>query len=127
MAAAKEALAAIEFEGFAQDTMIVATRRKGPDAVAAGQLGSYFGYPILLALPAELHPGTAAELQQGALARVLVIGGVEAVSDAGVEEIAALTGGAVERLGGDPHRDRRGAAGPPARPADEDPELDSYE
>jgi len=42
---ADEVLDNLEFEGVAQDTIIVATRGNWPDAVTAGQIGAWWGYP----------------------------------------------------------------------------------
>ena len=88
-------------DGVPDSTMILATSGNWPDAVTAGQMGSWWGYPILLTPPTQLHPETAAMLQQHRPSTVLVIGGTGVVSDDVVAQVEAITGpGSVERLGG---------------------------
>ena len=91
-----------DFDGnVPQGTMIVATSGNWPDAVTAGQISSFWGFPILLTPPGSLHPETAAMLQQHRPSTVLVIGGEAAVSAPVVDQIEAITGlGSVDRLGG---------------------------
>lgn len=84
------------------DSVIVATGSNWPDAVTVGQIGSWWGIPILLT-PAEgpLNGDTAVALAALDPGQVLVAGGNTAVSDATVAEIEVLTGaGSVRRLGG---------------------------
>lgn len=81
-------------------TVIVATRSNWPDAVAAGQLGAYWGMPILLTQHDVLPEPTRAALAELEPVRILVIGGTGVVSDAVVVEIGQVTGVGVERLGG---------------------------
>lgn len=97
---ADEVVAAFGEDGApAQDTMIVATGANWPDAVTAGQLGAWWGIPVLLTPPDLLHPATRAALESHEPATVLVIGGTAAVSEAVAAEIGAL-GSDVARLGG---------------------------
>ena len=87
-------------DGPALDTMIVATGGNWPDAVAAGQLGSWWGMPILLTPTDFLHPEAEAALARYRPGTVYVIGGTGVVSDAVAGAIQATTGGEVIRLGG---------------------------
>jgi putative cell wall-binding protein len=98
---ADEVLDTLEFEGVPQDTIIVATRGNWPDAVTAGQIGAWWGYPILLTQPDSLHPAAREVLARRAPSKVLVIGGQAVVADSVVAEIEAVTGpGSTTRLGG---------------------------
>lgn len=82
------------------DLFVVATSSNWPDAVTVGQIGSYWGSPVLLTPPTLLHPDTAAVLEQYRPETVLVIGGELAISSAVEQQIRAITGGQVIRLGG---------------------------
>lgn len=81
-------------------TVVVATRSNWPDAVAAGQLGAYWGMPILLTQHDVLPDPTRAALADLDPVRVLVVGGPGVISDAVVVEIGQVTGVGVERLSG---------------------------
>ncbi len=70
-----------------------------PDALAAGPLAAATGGPILLTATSELAAPTAEELARLAPAKVIVLGGSEAVSDAVLAAIGAR-GLGVERLAG---------------------------
>lgn len=80
-------------------TVVLATSGTWPDAVLAGQLGAWWGSPILLTPPEELHPATAAFLVDAGVQRVLVVGGEAAVAEAVVDQVRAL-GPEVLRLAG---------------------------
>ncbi|HUG86356.1 MAG TPA: trypsin-like serine protease, partial [Euzebya sp.] len=90
--------------GFGQlplDSVIVATGGNWPDAVTVGQIGSFWGIPILLTPAAALNPDTADALASLAPGRVLVAGGEAAVSASTLAEIEGITGpDSVVRLGG---------------------------
>lgn len=61
---------------------VLVTARDWPDAVSAGALGATLGVPILLTHPDVLDPATGAALAALAPARLYVVGGVSAVSEA---------------------------------------------
>lgn len=61
-----------------------------PDAITAGAVAAWYGLPILLTPTHVLHPSTAAALQALDPARLAVLGGTGAVSDA----VAAQAGDA---------------------------------
>jgi putative cell wall-binding protein len=83
-------------------TVIVATSGNWPDAVAVGQIGAWWGTPILLTPQDHLHPATAQALRDLAPDRVLVAGGTAVIGDPVVAEIEAITGaGSASRLAGD--------------------------
>jgi subtilisin family serine protease/putative cell wall-binding protein len=68
--------------GFANaDTAIVATRGNWPDAVTAGSLAAYFGVPILLTPPDELHPATGRALEHIDPNLLYVVGGKVVVDE----------------------------------------------
>lgn len=93
---------ALRFDGALPfDSVIVATSGNWPDAVTVGQIGSWWGIPVLLTPAEGLHPDTAAALADLAPGQVLVAGGTAAVSDATVAQIEGVTGaGSTVRLGG---------------------------
>jgi subtilisin family serine protease/putative cell wall-binding protein len=67
--------------GFGAPTRVVlATARQWPDAVTAGSLGAWFGYPILLTDPNTLSPATRDALASLHPDRIYVVGGTAAVS-----------------------------------------------
>jgi subtilisin family serine protease len=59
---------------------ILATSRQWPDAVTAGALGAWFGYPILLTDPNTLSDATRDALASLRPQTLLVVGGTSAVS-----------------------------------------------
>ncbi|MCU1379426.1 MAG: N-acetylmuramoyl-L-alanine amidase, partial [Acidimicrobiales bacterium] len=87
---------------------ILATARQWPDAVAAGSIAAWFGYPILLTDPNTLSPATRDALASLKPERLYVVGGSAVVSSA-VATAARDAGGSVSatRLAGD---DRVGTA-----------------
>lgn len=82
-------------------TVIVATSGNWPDAVAVGQIGAWWGVPILLTPVDGLNENTAQALTRIRPATVLVAGGTEAVSQQVMTQIREASPGAdVTRLGG---------------------------
>ena len=84
----------------------LATAEDFADALAAGPLAAGNG-PVLMVLRDEIPAATLAELRRLNPARVIVLGGPAAVSDAVVEAAQAATTGPVTRLFG---ADRYGTA-----------------
>ena len=82
-------------------TVVLATSGAWPDAVLAGQLSVWWGYPILL-VPADRMPeAVEAALQRMQVDRLLVVGGPSAVSDTVVDAAARVSGADdVQRLAG---------------------------
>jgi len=70
-----------EFNAPSSGIAILATRGNWPDAVAAGSMAAYFGIPIFLTSPGELHPATAQALGELQPDVLFVVGGVNAISD----------------------------------------------
>ncbi|NLG19943.1 MAG: S8 family serine peptidase [Actinomycetales bacterium] len=79
----------------------VATGQNYPDALTGSALAGSLEAPVVLTKTDHLPAVTAAELQRLEPQRVVVLGGPTVVSDAIVDQIAGLTGVAVERLQGD--------------------------
>jgi hypothetical protein len=77
------------------------------DALAGSVLAASDNAPLLLVAPSALPDATRSELLRLKPARVMILGGAGAVSDAVAEQIADLTGATVERIKGD---DRFGTA-----------------
>ncbi|MBW3537652.1 MAG: trypsin-like serine protease [Actinobacteria bacterium] len=82
------------------DTVILATSGNWPDAVTAGQIGSWWGIPIVLTPQASLHPAAKATLEQYRPGRIFVMGGPAAISDAVASAAASAAGGSAVRLAG---------------------------
>jgi putative cell wall-binding protein/Tol biopolymer transport system component len=81
------------------DTVIVATGRNWPDALAASALAGAEHAPILLCDPRSVPPVVAAEIARLHPAHAIIVGGEKAVS----ADVATALGGlglTVERLGG---------------------------
>jgi len=70
------------------------------DGVAAAAAAGHGGGPLLLSPPDALPPATVAELQRLRPARIVVVGGTQAISPAVASALASLTRGPVTRLGG---------------------------
>lgn len=83
------------------DHVIVATAQNWPDAVAGGQIGSWWGVPILLTSPSALHPAARAEIEALSPSTILVLGGPAAISDATFAQIDALAPNVVRLHGAD--------------------------
>lgn len=64
------------------------------DALAAGALAARTGWPILLTDTAALSPATRDHLAASAVEQVVVVGGAAAVSDAVLDQAAAVVGDA---------------------------------
>ena len=88
-------------------TVYVATGLGFADALAGGAAAAREGAPLLLVSRDGVPPVTSAALASLAPARLVVLGGTAAVSDAVAAELVALTGAALERLAG---QDRYGTA-----------------
>ncbi|HUR48047.1 MAG TPA: trypsin-like serine protease [Acidimicrobiales bacterium] len=89
------------------DTMILSTSGNWPDAVTAGQIGSWWGIPIVLTPQSSLHPATKAILERFRPGRIFVMGGSAAISDQVAAQAAQAAGGSAVRLAG---ADRMGTA-----------------
>lgn len=89
------------------DTMILSTSGNWPDAVTAGQIGSWWGIPIVLTPQSFLHPATKATLERFRPGRIFVMGGPAAISDQVAAQAAQAAGGSAVRLAG---ADRMGTA-----------------
>lgn len=89
------------------DTMILATSGNWPDAVTAGQIGSWWGIPIVLTPQSSLHPAARAVLERFQPGRIFVMGGPAAISDQVAAAAAGAAGGSAVRLAG---ADRMGTA-----------------
>ena len=86
-----ETAAAISQAHFPSAQAVVVTRADAfPDALAAGPFAAEFEAPLLLTDGAALSPATRDEIVRLGASTFLVLGGEAAVSDAVVEEIAAL-------------------------------------
>lgn len=82
-------------------TVIVTTGGNWPDAVTVGQIGAWWGVPILLTPAEELNGDTAQALTRIRPSTVLVAGGTEAISEQVMAQIdQASVGAEVRRLGG---------------------------
>lgn len=82
----------------------VASRSTYPDALAGGAAAGYRGAPVLLTSPDTLPDATRAQLVAFRPARIVVLGGIAAVSDSVRQQLAQLaTTGAtgVTRVSGD--------------------------
>ncbi len=78
----------------------VATGENFPDALAGGPLAGVDGAPMLLVARDRVPEATAEELVRLAPARIRVLGGPPAVSDAVVAALEPYTTGTVERIAG---------------------------
>ena len=78
--------------------VFVATGEGFADALAVGPWAARSGGPILLTRPADLPEATATEIERLAPARIVVVGGTGAVSDAVEESLSAFA--PVERIAG---------------------------
>ncbi|GAA5161206.1 hypothetical protein GCM10011366_09090 [Ornithinimicrobium tianjinense] len=83
------------------DTVIIATSRTYPDALAAAPWAAQLGAPLLLSNPTGLSAATTAELARLQPSSVIVIGGEAALGEGVLDDVAAtLPGALVERVGG---------------------------
>lgn len=91
------------------DTVLIATSRTFPDALAAAPWAAQLGAPLLLSSPGGLSAATVAELQRLNPSAVLVIGGSGALGQGVIDDIYdTLPLALVERIGG---ADRYATAG----------------
>ena len=82
-------------------TAYVATGLTFPDALVGGAAAARAGSPVLLTKPDSLPGSTEAELRRLAPARIVVLGGLNAVGDAVAGRLRTLaTSGTVVRLAG---------------------------
>ena len=82
-------------------TAYVATGITFPDALVGGAAAARSGSPVLLTQPSTLPEATEAELRRLAPARIIVLGGSQAVGDTVVKRLRTLaTSGTVTRLAG---------------------------
>lgn len=94
--------AAVSASAFAPGVPVVyvATGRAYPDALAGGPAAAAGGGPLLLTAPSSLPGATANELSRLQPARIVVLGGTGAVSDAVLNALRSYTSGSVTRIGG---------------------------
>ena len=78
--------------------VFIATGEGFADALAVGPWAARSGGPILLTRPEDLPEATATEIERLAPARIVVVGGTGAVSDAVEESLSAFA--PVERIAG---------------------------
>lgn len=82
-------------------TVMIAAGQHWPDAVLSGQLGAWWGYPVLLTGPDRLPAAVVGLLAELAVERVLLIGGEAAVGAAVADDVRTLLPDAVlTRLSG---------------------------
>ncbi len=89
------------------DTVILATSGNWPDAVTAGQIGSWWGIPVVLTPVGVLHPATKAALERFRPGRLFIMGGTAAITDEVAAAAVRASGGTGIRLAG---ADRMGTA-----------------
>ena len=78
----------------------MATGQNFPDALAGGPAAGVEGGPILLTDRTVLPAATAAELARLSPGKIVVLGGVGAVSEAVASQLSSYTSGPVVRLAG---------------------------
>jgi subtilisin family serine protease len=94
------AIAQKMMEGVSTDTVYVASGAAFPDALAGAALAGSTGQPVLLTARDTLPTATAARLSTLRPARIVVLGGTGAVSNAVRDRLADYTSGAVTRIFG---------------------------
>jgi S1-C subfamily serine protease len=82
------------------DTVILARGDNFPDALASTPLSFIYDAPVLLTYPGKLHPLTEQEISRLQADRVIILGGLKAVSKNVVDSLE-LMGKTVERYGGE--------------------------
>ena len=82
------------------DVAYVTTGEDFPDALATGPVAGIEGAALLLVGRDEIPADTAAELERLRPDRIVIVGGVAAVSDAVREQLRDLTDGPVSRIAG---------------------------
>jgi hypothetical protein len=78
----------------------IATGLNFPDALAGGAAAANAGGPLLLVNPTAIPASIATELQRLKPARIVVLGGTAAVSDAVASALQSYTAGTVTRVAG---------------------------
>jgi putative cell wall-binding protein len=81
-------------------TVFVATGDKFPDALAAGAAASSYGVPVLLVRPTSVPASTRLLLDRLGPTTIVLAGGTAAISTQVEQELRALTGANIIRLGG---------------------------
>ncbi|WP_285116155.1 cell wall-binding repeat-containing protein [Leifsonia sp. fls2-241-R2A-40a] len=71
-------------------TVVVATGANFPDALAAGPVAGFVNGPLLLTAPGALRADVSAEITRLKPSKIIVVGGVNVVSDAVERELRAL-------------------------------------
>ncbi|AXH95787.1 cell wall-binding repeat-containing protein [Ornithinimicrobium avium] len=93
----------------AADTVLIASSRAFPDALAAAPWAAQLGAPLLLSRPGGLSAVATAELTRLQPSRVIVVGGPTALGQDVLDDVqAALPTAVVDRVGG---ADRYATAG----------------
>ena len=81
-----------------------------PDALSAGPAAAFEGGPLLLVKPTELPSTVSAEIARLDPAKIVVVGGVNSVSDAVYTELSALADEAVRIAGANRYEASRNVA-----------------
>ncbi len=94
--------AAISAANFATgvSTVYVANGFNFPDALSAGPVGGKTGSPILLVTPGSIPDVVKAELKRLNPGQIIVLGGVNTVTDLVIQQLGDFTEGNVTRLSG---------------------------
>ena len=87
-------------QGVSTDTVYVASGESFPDALAGAALAGSTGQPVLLTARDTLPTATAARLSTLRPARIVVLGGTGAVSNAVRDRLGDYTSGSVSRIFG---------------------------
>jgi subtilisin family serine protease len=98
--ATASAIAQKMMEGVSTDTVYVASGAAFPDALAGAALAGSTGQPVLLTARDTLPTATAARLSTLRPARIVVLGGAGAVSNAVRDRLGDYTSGSVSRIFG---------------------------
>jgi putative cell wall-binding protein len=94
------AIAQTMMQGVSTDTVYVASGQSFPDALAGAALAGSTGQPVLLTARDTLPTATAARLSTLRPARIVVLGGTGAVSNAVRDRLGDYTSGTVSRIFG---------------------------
>jgi putative cell wall-binding protein len=84
----------------AADAVILATGADYPDALSAAGLAGSYGAPLLLTRPTDLPTVVRDEIVRLGATKVVIVGGMMAVSDSVKNAVDALSGVSVERIAG---------------------------
>ena len=86
----------------ASDTCFVASGAKFPDALSASAYSYWSGSPVFLAQSdGSVSDSTLSAIEEGGFSRIVVLGGESAVGAQAFEDLSALAGATVERVGGE--------------------------